>query len=118
MEPSVTLSPSVRHHLTGMMERRGARVDLDRFEHLRIPGAAGALHLDVLDMGAERTVVFVPGTAVYGLVFADFLAELADHGCNVVSFDSGLTGPCSPAAPARAASWRSTSLPPPSRSRG
>lgn len=75
-------------HVARMMKRRGSPVTLERFESAAVRSDGIELHLDIaVAESARATVVFIPGTAVYGLVFADFLAALADRGYNVVSFD-------------------------------
>jgi pimeloyl-ACP methyl ester carboxylesterase len=46
------------------------------------------LHVDVLKYSPDApTVVFMPGTAIYGLCYAEFLCKLRDQGFNVVAFD-------------------------------
>jgi alpha-beta hydrolase superfamily lysophospholipase len=80
------------HELKAYFERvmadRDAAVPYERFEKARVTSEGNSLHLDVIEAGIDRpTVVFIPGTSVYGLVFGDFLAALADRGVNVVSVD-------------------------------
>lgn len=78
----------MRAHFDRLMARRDADVSFDRFEADRVRSDGIELHLDVIPISrGTPTVVFVPGTAVYGLIFADFLAALADRGYNIVSFD-------------------------------
>ncbi len=87
-------------HFDRMMEKRGAEVRFERFESASIRHDGNRLQLDIIEVDKSApTVIFVPGTAAYGLVYGDYLAALADHGMNVVSFDprghgrsSGLTG--------------------------
>ena len=87
-------------HFDQLMEKRGAKVRFERFEPASIEHDGNRLQLDIIEVDKSApTVVFVPGTAAYGLVYGDYLAALADHGMNVVSFDprghgrsSGLTG--------------------------
>ncbi|MHB8897077.1 MAG: alpha/beta hydrolase [Candidatus Geothermincolia bacterium] len=46
------------------------------------------LHLDVFPSeGATRTLVFVPGTSIYALFYAEFLHKMRLMGFNVVGFD-------------------------------
>lgn len=46
------------------------------------------LHLDVFESdGADRTLVFVPGTSVYSLFYAEFMHKMRLMGFNVVGFD-------------------------------
>ncbi len=79
---------ALREHFRKTMARRGAEVDFDRFEQGAISNDGIRLHLDIIAVAAGRpTVVFIPGTSVYGLTFGNFLAALADRGYNVVSVD-------------------------------
>ena len=78
----------LRAHFKTTMERRGADVEFDRFEIASINNDGNRLHMDVIDAGKNApTIVFIPGTSVYGLTFGNFLAALGDSGYNVVSFD-------------------------------
>lgn len=46
------------------------------------------LHLDVLEYSAEApTIVFIPGTAIYAMCYAELLYALGQQGFNVVGFD-------------------------------
>ncbi len=46
------------------------------------------LHIDVYEYAKEApTVVFVPGTAIYSLCYADFMFQLGEQGFNVIGFD-------------------------------
>lgn len=46
------------------------------------------LHLDVLEYSKDApTVVFVPGTAIYTMCYADFLYKLGSQGFNIVGVD-------------------------------
>jgi len=67
---------------------RGVPNRARRFTPDTVAGAAGPLHVEVIDVDREQpTVVFMPGTNAYTLLYADFLAALADRGFNVVGFD-------------------------------
>lgn len=60
----------------------------ERFVAAAVECDGNRLHLDVIDVDrAAPTLVFVPGTAVHGMVYRDLLATLADGGVNVVSVD-------------------------------
>lgn len=79
---------TLRSHFDAIMKRRSANVSLDRFESGRIQNDGESLHLDIIEVAPSApTLVFVPGTSVYGLIFGNFLAGMADAGFNVVSFD-------------------------------
>ncbi len=46
------------------------------------------LHVDVLEKSADApTIVFIPGTAIYGLCYGELLYKLSTAGFNVVAFD-------------------------------
>lgn len=87
--PDISLTlDEFKRHFQKVMAVRKAEVDFDRFESASVTSDGLRLHLDVIETEVGRpTVVFVPGTSVYGLIFADFLAALADSGLNVVSVD-------------------------------
>ena len=75
-------------HFERVMARCGATVPFERFEAASVQSDGLRLHLDVIPAAAgSSTLVFVPGTSVYGLVFGDFLAAVADGGVHVVSVD-------------------------------
>jgi len=75
-------------HFNGIMQQREAEVRFDRFETTSLVHEGNRLHLDIIQVDPlAPTVVFVPGTAAYGLIYGDYLAALADNGMNVVSFD-------------------------------
>ena len=82
------IQKNLQIHFDQTMARRGADVRFDRFETATTDSDGITLHLDVIEVdAAQPTLVFFPGTAVYGLTFGDFLAELADQNLNVVSVD-------------------------------
>lgn len=69
-------------------------IDLGWQEHLRmftsnhIYSQGIKLHLDIIEVNKKApTLVFIPGTSVYGLCFAELLALIAQQGYNIVSFD-------------------------------
>ncbi|MEE9381369.1 MAG: alpha/beta fold hydrolase [Hyphomonadaceae bacterium] len=75
-------------HFDRLMEKRGADVRFDRFTSDTIMHDGNRLQLDIIEVDKSApTVVFVPGTAAYGLVYGNYLGALADSGINVVSFD-------------------------------
>ncbi len=46
------------------------------------------LHVDVLEVDKDApTIVFVPGTAIYALCYAEFLYKLSQEGFNIVGLD-------------------------------
>jgi alpha-beta hydrolase superfamily lysophospholipase len=78
----------LRQHFSDTMARRGAQVAFDRFEQASVTNDGNRLHLDVISVGVGKpSIVFVPGTSVYGLTFGNFLAALAEQDYNVVSVD-------------------------------
>lgn len=87
---------AVLAHLDLAQRRRGRANAARRFTPEDLCETEPRLHLEVLDPpGARVTVVFVPGTNAYSLLYADFLAALADAGLRVVGLDPrghGLSG--------------------------
>lgn len=78
----------LREYIGGICARRGIPNYHDRFQEDWTPSGGLRLHLDVIEKGRARpTVVFMPGTNAYALLYGEFLAALADHGYNVVGFD-------------------------------
>src|SRR5262245_7726226 len=78
----------LRSHFDQIMARRGAHVPFERFELASARSGTLQLHVDLIAVHDQApTVVFIPGTSVYGLLYGDLLAGLADGGCNVVSVD-------------------------------
>lgn len=68
--------------------RRGLSNPARRFSADRLEGAGPDLHLETLAVGrGAPTVIFMPGTNAYALLYAELLAALADRGFNVVGFD-------------------------------
>ncbi|MFK7992208.1 MAG: alpha/beta fold hydrolase [Sandaracinaceae bacterium] len=79
---------TLRHHLTRLAEARGSDPWFDDFTPASITGGAGRLHLDVRAAeGARATVVFVPGTNAYALLYGELLRALSDRRLNVVGLD-------------------------------
>jgi pimeloyl-ACP methyl ester carboxylesterase len=79
---------ALKAYFERIMAERKARVPFERFEKASVRSDGLTLHLDVIEVArGGPTLVFVPGTSVYGLVFGNFLAALADRGINVVSVD-------------------------------
>ncbi len=75
-------------HFNRLMRSRGSAVTLDQFEAAKVENDGNLLHLDIIGGNpGGATVVFVPGTAAYGLVYGDFLAALAEKGFYIVSLD-------------------------------
>jgi alpha-beta hydrolase superfamily lysophospholipase len=67
---------------------RGRPNPARRFREARLDTDGPALALEILDVpDARATVVFSPGTNAYALLYADFLAALADRGFRVVGYD-------------------------------
>lgn len=68
--------------------KRGTREFFDRFEQASAASGGIKLHLDVIEVDATRpTLVFMPGTNAYALLYGEFLSALADEGFNIVGFD-------------------------------
>jgi pimeloyl-ACP methyl ester carboxylesterase len=78
----------LRPHFEEISARRGTPDYFDRFESDSVVSEGLALHLDIIDVDRERpTLVFMPGTNAYAMLYGDFLTALADRGHNVVGFD-------------------------------
>ncbi len=69
-------------------EKRGVPNFFDRFEADSVDSGGLRLHLDVIEVDRSApTVVFMPGTNAYAMLYGEFLTALADRGFNVVGFD-------------------------------
>ena len=78
----------INSFLDEIAEKRGTGNPFDRFEQDTITSGGLELHLDVIEVDQERpTLVFMPGTNAYAVLYGEFLAALADKGINIVGFD-------------------------------
>lgn len=78
----------VKDFLETIFNKRGGTNHFDRFEIQRIQSGKIEIHLDVLEVDKEKpTVVFMPGTNAYAMIYSEFLAGIADQGVNIVGFD-------------------------------
>ena len=78
----------LREFFQEMADRRGIPNYFDRFETDSVTSDGLKLHLDIIEVDkAKPTVVFIPGTSVYAMIYGEFMATLADKGYNVVGFD-------------------------------
>jgi len=78
----------LRRHFEEISTRRGTPDYFDRFEGDTVVSDGLALHLDIIDVDRQRpTLVFMPGTNAYAMLYGDFLTTLADRGHNIVGFD-------------------------------
>ncbi len=79
---------ALKAHLDGLAQKRGVPAWFDRFEPHTLSGSGPDLHLDQIRVARSApTVVFMPGTNAYALLYGEFLCALADAGYNVVGFD-------------------------------
>ncbi|MEM7437461.1 MAG: alpha/beta fold hydrolase, partial [Myxococcota bacterium] len=87
--PSLAARPSrLRARIDALAERRGVPSWFDRFEPDRLSTRDGVLHVDVVHAAESvGTLVFMPGTNAYTLLYGEFLVALADQGWTVVAFD-------------------------------
>lgn len=77
-----------RGYFEKMAQELGFAHILQKFESDYTYSEGFRLHLDVIEVDHNApTIVFIPGTAVYALCYAEFLALVADSGYNVVGFD-------------------------------
>ena len=78
----------IRAFLEDIAAKRGMADFFDRFEQAEIISGKIRLHLDIIEVDRNRpTVVFMPGTNAYAILYGEFLSALADHGYNIVGFD-------------------------------
>lgn len=78
----------VRDFLEEICRRRGVEPFFERFERDCTTSGGLELHLDVIEVDGNRpTLVFMPGTNAYAVLYGEFLAAVADSGFNVVGFD-------------------------------
>jgi pimeloyl-ACP methyl ester carboxylesterase len=78
----------IRGFLQDIAKKRRMPDFFDRFEPDRVVSGNLELHLDVIEVDRKRpTVVFMPGTNAYAVLYGEFLAALADGGYNIVGFD-------------------------------
>jgi alpha-beta hydrolase superfamily lysophospholipase len=78
----------IRAFLEEMSEKRGGPNPFDRFEQDSVFSGGLKLHLDVIRVDRNRpTIVFMPGTNAYAVLYGEFLSSLADNHYNVVGFD-------------------------------
>ena len=78
----------LRTYFEELCRKRGVPSFFDRFEPDACRSGGLRLHLDILPVDPGRpTVVFMPGTNAYALLYGEFLTGLGDRGFNVVGFD-------------------------------
>jgi pimeloyl-ACP methyl ester carboxylesterase len=78
----------IRAFVDEICRQRNSTNWLDRFTTDSVMSGALRLHLDVIDIDAERpTLVFMPGTNAYAVLYGEFLCAVADRGFNIVGFD-------------------------------
>lgn len=78
----------LRQHFAHICEARGVPTYFDRFEPEVIEVDGLRLYASILRVDDDRpTVVFMPGTNAYALLYGEFLTALADKGFNILGFD-------------------------------
>ncbi len=78
----------IKAFLDDVARKRGTPNFFDRFEQDTVQSGTITLHLDIIEVDKARpTVVFMPGTNAYAVVYGEFLAALASQGYNIVGFD-------------------------------
>ncbi len=78
----------LKQHFKEISTRRGTPDYFDRFESDSVVSGGLTLHMDIIDVNRQHpTVVFMPGTNAYAMLYGDLLTELADRGHNIVGFD-------------------------------
>lgn len=79
---------TIRAFIERIAATRGSASWFDRFTSDRVVSGNETLHLDVIESKAARgTMVFMPGTNAYAMLYGEYLAAVADRGFNVVGFD-------------------------------
>jgi len=78
----------LRRHFEEISARRGTPDYFDRFESDSVVSDGLALHLDIIEVDGKRpSLVFMPGTNAYAMLYGDLLTALADRGYNIIGFD-------------------------------
>ena len=81
-------SRAARAQVDGNMKKMKASVDLNGMEEAWLDANGGKLHLVVFPAGKTApTLVFIPGTTAYALVYAQFMSEMRRNGFNVIGLD-------------------------------
>ncbi len=78
----------LRAYIEEICNKRGVANFFDRFEQDSVTADGLKIHLDIIEVDRRLpTVVFMPGTNAYALLYGEFLTALADRGYNIVGFD-------------------------------
>lgn len=78
----------LQKHIAMICKERGVADYFERFERASTISDGLRLHLDVIEVSpTATTIVFMPGTNAYTLLYGDYLTALAARGFNVVAFD-------------------------------
>jgi len=78
----------LRAYLEKVAGIRGIPLQFDRFKSDSVTSDGLKLRMYIIETDRARpVVVFVPGTAVYSMLYSEFLLALADRGYNVVGID-------------------------------
>ncbi len=77
-----------QYYFKSLAHRLGLENLIDEFEYGFTYSDGLKIHLDILETDSNApTIVFIPGTAVYSLCYAELLATIAAGGYNVIGFD-------------------------------
>ncbi len=80
--------PDFDQYLKDLFKKLGAERVIGSWEDARIEEPAGELYACVFEAREPRaTVVFIPGTSIYALCYAELMHGLMESGVNVVGFD-------------------------------
>jgi len=86
--PVTNPDDEIRAFIAHVCAVRGGTSWFDRFESAAVVSGTCTLHLDVIAVAPGRpTLVFMPGTNAYALLYGEFLTGIADQGFNIVGFD-------------------------------
>ncbi len=85
-------NPELRNYFQDLSARRGTgsiyQTLFDQVQEDWVDSDGLKIHLDILEAGQDKpTVVFMPGTSAYALIYGEYLALLGEAGYNVVGFD-------------------------------
>lgn len=81
---------NLRKYFKDISVKRNIPFTYDQFEFVQINTGTHRLHLDVLEYDHKEeipTIVFMPGTNAYSMLYNEFLTQLRDNGFNVIGFD-------------------------------
>jgi pimeloyl-ACP methyl ester carboxylesterase len=86
--PTQPIFASAHHYFDHLVETMNYPTFYRHFEEDFTEVDGIKIHLEVINTHPEApTLVFIPGTAIYGLCYSELLSKIAGKGFNVVTFD-------------------------------